>query len=63
MMTNETETNEDMLSNITFSEEYEMNHSAECGILNWNEDYQIISSTVQVRIVGYIILIVISSIQ
>ena len=48
-LTNETENSQEMMYNTTTLEDDSTNRSEECGV--WNEEYQIISSTVQVRIV------------
>ena len=49
-LTNETENSQEMMVNTTTLEGDNItNRSEECGV--WNEEYQIISSTVQVRII------------
>ena len=50
-MSNETEIDDGTLPNTTQYESNQTIGSSECGI--WNEEYQIISSTVQVKIKHY----------
>ena len=46
-LTNETENSQEMMYNTTTTGDVNTNHSEECGV--FSEEYQIISSTVQVR--------------
>ena len=55
-LTNETENSLEIMdtTNTTLMVDNKTNHSEECGV--YNDEYQIISSTVQVRVISFVYL-------